>query len=113
VIKGQAGAPDADPHSIDGLSGATITSNGVTALASGWAIRLRPLPRGRPRREGDLMDKKTQRPLIDPLFNNNPIALQVLGICSALAVTTKMRPRSSWRGVTAWWSPSARTSRSA
>ncbi|MBB85392.1 MAG: NADH:ubiquinone reductase (Na(+)-transporting) subunit D [Myxococcota bacterium] len=28
--------------------------------------------------------------MIDPLFNNNPIALQVLGICSALAVTTKM-----------------------
>jgi len=28
--------------------------------------------------------------LIDPLFNNNPIALQVLGICSALAVTTKL-----------------------
>ena len=28
--------------------------------------------------------------LIDPLFNNNPITLQVLGICSALAVTTKM-----------------------
>ena len=28
--------------------------------------------------------------LIDPIFDNNPIALQVLGICSALAVTTKM-----------------------
>jgi Na+-transporting NADH:ubiquinone oxidoreductase subunit D len=28
--------------------------------------------------------------LFDPLFENNPIALQVLGICSALAVTTKM-----------------------
>lgn len=28
--------------------------------------------------------------LLDPLFQNNPIALQVLGICSALAVTTKM-----------------------
>lgn len=28
--------------------------------------------------------------LFDPLFNNNPIALQILGICSALAVTTKM-----------------------
>ncbi len=28
--------------------------------------------------------------LLDPLFNNNPIALQVLGICSALAVTTKL-----------------------
>ena len=29
--------------------------------------------------------------LIDPLFNNNPIALQVLGICSALAVTTGLK----------------------
>ncbi len=28
--------------------------------------------------------------LLDPLFDNNPIALQVLGICSALAVTVKM-----------------------
>lgn len=28
--------------------------------------------------------------LFNPVFNNNPIALQVLGICSALAVTTKM-----------------------
>jgi Na+-transporting NADH:ubiquinone oxidoreductase subunit D len=28
--------------------------------------------------------------LLDPLFNNNPIGLQMLGICSALAVTTKM-----------------------
>jgi len=36
------------------------------------------------------MDKKTKGALIDPLFNNNPIALQVLGICSALAVTTKL-----------------------
>ncbi|MCH5378280.1 MAG: NADH:ubiquinone reductase (Na(+)-transporting) subunit D, partial [Planctomycetes bacterium] len=27
--------------------------------------------------------------LLNPLFSNNPIALQVLGICSALAVTTK------------------------
>ncbi|HIF98534.1 MAG TPA: NADH:ubiquinone reductase (Na(+)-transporting) subunit D [Myxococcales bacterium] len=33
----------------------------------------------------------TQREaLLDPLINNNPIALQVLGLCSALAVTTKM-----------------------
>ncbi|WP_111414189.1 NADH:ubiquinone reductase (Na(+)-transporting) subunit D [Billgrantia lactosivorans] len=28
--------------------------------------------------------------LTTPIFNNNPIALQVLGICSALAVTTSM-----------------------
>ena len=33
---------------------------------------------------------KARSVLLDPLFNNNPIALQVLGICSALAVTTKM-----------------------
>ncbi len=31
--------------------------------------------------------KKT---LFDPLFKNNPIALQILGVCSALAVTTKL-----------------------
>jgi len=28
--------------------------------------------------------------LLNPLFNNNPIALQILGICSALAVTTNL-----------------------
>jgi len=28
--------------------------------------------------------------LLDPLFDKNPIALQVLGICSALAVTTQL-----------------------
>ena len=28
--------------------------------------------------------------LLGPLFSNNPIGLQILGICSALAVTTKM-----------------------
>ncbi|MBD3896052.1 NADH:ubiquinone reductase (Na(+)-transporting) subunit D [Halomonas sp. ML-15] len=28
--------------------------------------------------------------LVTPLFKNNPIALQILGVCSALAVTTSM-----------------------
>ncbi|HDY98391.1 MAG TPA: NADH:ubiquinone reductase (Na(+)-transporting) subunit D [Pseudomonas sabulinigri] len=28
--------------------------------------------------------------LFDPIFSNNPIALQILGICSALAVTTSL-----------------------
>ncbi|MDX1700498.1 MAG: NADH:ubiquinone reductase (Na(+)-transporting) subunit D [Melioribacteraceae bacterium] len=28
--------------------------------------------------------------LLDPIFDNNPIALQILGICSALAVTSKL-----------------------
>ncbi|HXV61914.1 MAG TPA: NADH:ubiquinone reductase (Na(+)-transporting) subunit D [Vicinamibacteria bacterium] len=36
------------------------------------------------------MARPAKEALFDPLFNNNPIALQVLGICSALAVTTKM-----------------------
>ena len=36
------------------------------------------------------MSAKNREILIDPLFNNNPIGLQVLGICSALAVTTKL-----------------------
>lgn len=37
-----------------------------------------------------MADMKAKDALLNPLFNNNPIALQVLGICSALAVTTKL-----------------------
>ncbi len=37
-----------------------------------------------------LLSKKSQQVLKDPLMANNPIAFQVLGICSALAVTVKM-----------------------
>ena len=36
------------------------------------------------------MADKAKDVLFNPLFNDNPIALQILGICSALAVTTKM-----------------------
>jgi Na+-transporting NADH:ubiquinone oxidoreductase subunit D len=36
------------------------------------------------------MAEKAKDVLFNPLFNDNPIALQILGICSALAVTTKM-----------------------
>ena len=36
------------------------------------------------------MASSTKKAVLDPLFENNPIALQVLGICSALAVTTKL-----------------------
>ena len=28
--------------------------------------------------------------LLNPIFNSNPIGLQILGICSALAVTSKL-----------------------
>jgi Na+-transporting NADH:ubiquinone oxidoreductase subunit D len=37
-----------------------------------------------------LLNDETKKVLVDPLVNNNPITLQVLGICSALAVTSKM-----------------------
>lgn len=34
--------------------------------------------------------KSTKEVLLDPLINSNPIAVQVLGVCSALAVTSKL-----------------------
>jgi len=37
-----------------------------------------------------LISNKSKQALTDPLMANNPISLQVLGICSALAVTVKM-----------------------
>jgi Na+-transporting NADH:ubiquinone oxidoreductase subunit C len=36
VVRGDAGPPQADPHRVDGLSGATITSRGVTAMLQFW-----------------------------------------------------------------------------
>ena len=36
------------------------------------------------------MADSTKDVLIKPIFRNNPIALQTLGVCSALAVTTKL-----------------------
>ncbi|AUC79060.1 NADH:ubiquinone reductase (Na(+)-transporting) subunit D [Nonlabens sp. MB-3u-79] len=42
-------------------------------------------------REG-LLGKKNRKLLSDPLTDNNPITVQVLGICSALAITVKLEP---------------------
>ena len=39
-----------------------------------------------------IFGKKERRLIIDPLDDNNPITVQVLGICSALAVTTLVFP---------------------
>ncbi|MDY7095379.1 MAG: Na(+)-translocating NADH-quinone reductase subunit C [Acidobacteriota bacterium] len=36
VIKGSAGPPEENPYEVDGLSGATITSRGVTYLLQFW-----------------------------------------------------------------------------
>ena len=36
VIKGRAGSPEASPYQVDGLSGATLTGNGVTEALHFW-----------------------------------------------------------------------------
>lgn len=38
-----------------------------------------------------LLSKKDSRLLLDPLADNNPITIQVLGICSALAITAELK----------------------
>jgi Na+-transporting NADH:ubiquinone oxidoreductase subunit D len=38
------------------------------------------------------MNSASARLVIEPILDNNPITLQILGICSALAVTTKLAP---------------------
>jgi Na+-transporting NADH:ubiquinone oxidoreductase subunit D len=38
-----------------------------------------------------MLTKKDQKIIRDPLWDNNPITLQVLGICSALAVTVQLK----------------------
>ncbi len=39
-----------------------------------------------------LLSSKTKAALLGPLNKNNPVLVQVLGICSALAVTSKLEP---------------------
>ncbi len=39
-----------------------------------------------------LFSKKNIKLLTDPLDDNNPITVQVLGICSALAITVQLKP---------------------
>ena len=37
-----------------------------------------------------MAQSQAMKVLTEPLVNNNPIALQILGICSALAVTNQV-----------------------
>ena len=39
-----------------------------------------------------LFSKKNRKLLYDPMDDNNPITVQVLGICSALAITVQLKP---------------------
>ena len=49
-----------------------------------------PVPVKPPREP--LFSLKNRKLISDPLNNNNPITVQILGICSALAVTVQMKP---------------------
>ena len=53
----------------------------MSAVAENKAVEKEPL-----------FDKKKRKLITDPLDDNNPITVQVLGICSALAVTTQVAP---------------------
>ena len=39
-----------------------------------------------------LLSEKNKEVLLGPLSANNPVVVQMLGICSALAVTSKLEP---------------------
>ncbi|HTN69212.1 MAG TPA: Rnf-Nqr domain containing protein, partial [Dysgonamonadaceae bacterium] len=39
-----------------------------------------------------LLNSKTKAVFLGPLNKNNPVIIQVLGICSALAITSKLEP---------------------
>ncbi len=39
-----------------------------------------------------LLSKRRKKLITDPLIDDNPVTVQVLGICSSLAVTTQMQP---------------------
>jgi len=45
-----------------------------------------------PKKREALLSKRRKRIVTDPLSEDNPITVQVLGICSALAVTTLIQP---------------------
>jgi Na+-transporting NADH:ubiquinone oxidoreductase subunit D len=54
----------------------------MTATASPPLAPVAPKP--------PLLGKEEKKAVLDPLWDTNPIAFQVLGICSALAVTTRV-----------------------
>ncbi len=56
------------------------------------AVETAPAPVIEKQKKEPLFSKKNIRTLRDPLDDNNPITVQVLGICSALAVTVQVKP---------------------
>src|SRR5690606_29003458 len=56
-------------------------------MAESTAVKAAPEVKREP-----IFGKKERKLITDPLNDNNPITVQVLGICSALAVTTLVFP---------------------
>lgn len=55
------------------------------------SVETAPAP-PKPAKKDGLFSKKNRRVLRDPLDDNNPITVQILGVCSALAVTVQVKP---------------------
>ena len=49
-----------------------------------------------------LFSKKNRKLVTDPLTDNNPITIQVLGICSALAITVQVA-QAFWMSVSVFF----------
>jgi hypothetical protein len=93
-------------HEVDAISGATITGNGVDDMLDRGLAYYEPYHKERIKKQNHKNNKKMaevltkkeagafsfgkeeKKLLTDPLNDNNPITVQVLGVCSALAVTT-------------------------
>lgn len=60
-------------------------------MAEGVEVTTDPVEKQKKQKE-PLFSKKNRRLLTDPLNQSNPITVQVLGICSALAITVKLMP---------------------
>lgn len=55
------------------------------------SVETAPIAPPEVKKEG-LFSKKNRKVLRDPLDDNNPITVQILGVCSALAVTVQVKP---------------------
>ena len=79
-------------NEVDAIAGSTITGDGVTAMIrSDLSLYQSYFNNINSIINGTTYQKKTLSLITDPLSDNNPITVQVLGICSALAITAELR----------------------
>ena len=83
-----------DDYEVDALAGATITGDGVSAMIKSDLKLYLPFFKNLKKSNQlimGLLSKKDAKLITDPLADNNPITIQVLGICSALAITAELK----------------------